>query len=197
MLGHEMETERSPSAHESAGGVGDDASRRLRPLGELPEYDVADEDPDIRGWRVTAADGACVGCVRELIVDTVAMEVRYADVALSMADEPRVLLPLGVLRLDDGVASVRVDGLDAGRVHALPRWNGATVDDAYERALCAHIVGDAPVGEGEGALFDTREFWGHWRASRAGTAFLVEMGRLRRGSRRRAERRGATDRRVP
>ncbi len=184
---HEFDRERraTPGAEQ-----GDADDRRLRPLRDLPEYDVAEGDPDIRGWEVTAADGACVGCVRELIVDTVAMEVRYADVVLpgnEAEHEPHILLPLGVLRLTEGASRVRVERLDARRVGSLPRWGGATVDDAYERALCAHIAGDVPAGEG--TLFDTREFWGHWRAGRPGTAFLVEMGRLRRGGRRQGERR--------
>jgi len=167
------------------------APAALRPLGALPDFDVADDDPDIRGWEVVAADGASLGRVSELIVDTVAMEVRYADVALADGGE-HVLLPLGVLRIADGATSVSVGGLDAARVAALPRYHG-TCDDAYERALCAHIAGDVPAGGA--ALFDTREFWGHWSASRAGTAFLVEMGQLRRGQRRRAQR--GDDRRAP
>lgn len=176
--------EASPIVDAGAG-----AAPALRPLADLPQYDVADEDPDIRGWQVIAADGADVGRVHELIVDVVAMEVRYADVALAAGDE-HVLLPLGLLRIAEGATAVSVGGLDAARVRALPRYRGAC-DDAYERSLCAHIVGDAPAGKGEGGLFDTREFWGHWSAGRAGTAFLVEMGGLRRGQRRRGPRRAA------
>lgn len=174
--------EASPIVQPGAG-----ATPALRPLGDLPEYDVADEDPDIRGWEVIATDGAAVGRVHDLIVDAVAMEVRYADVALAGGDE-HVLLPLGVLRIAEGASTVSVGGLDAARVRGLPRYRGAC-DDAYERSLCAHIVGDAPAGTG--ALFDTREFWGHWSAGRAGTAFLVEMGGLRRGQRRRGPRRAS------
>lgn len=166
----------------------------LRPLGDLPDYDVADDDPDIRGWEVIASDGGAVGRVHELIVDAVAMEVRYAEVALTAGGE-HVLLPLGVLRIAEGASAVAVDGLDAARVVALPRYRGSC-DDAYERSLCARIAGDAPADSA--ALFDTREFWGHWSAGRAGTAFLVEMGRLRRGQRRRRPRtaEGGKDRRA-
>ena len=184
-----MQSENVHQSHDGApiAGAGAQTAAALRPLGDLPEYDVADGDPDIRGWEVLAADGAPVGRVHDLIVDPVAMEVRYAEVALGPGDE-HVLLPLGVLRITEGASAVSVGGLDAARVAALPRYHG-TCDDASERSLCAHIAGDAPADSG--ALFDTREFWGHWSAGRAGTAFLVEMGGLRRGQRRRGPRRAA------
>ena len=178
-----MQTESSRESRDAdpVAGGGDGAPGTLRSLGDLPDYDVADGDPDIRGWGVIASDGVPVGRVHELIVDAVAMEVRYADIALDGGGE-HVLLPLGVLRIAEGASAVAVDGLDAARVGGLPRYRG-TCDEAYERSLCARIAGDAPAGSA--ALFDTREFWGHWSASRAGTAFIVEMARLRRGQRRR------------
>ena len=55
---------------------------RIAPLGELDDRDVADEDLDVRGWEVIAADGERMGVVDELWIDTGTGRVRYLDVDL-------------------------------------------------------------------------------------------------------------------
>ena len=66
------------------GGYGIDARagiRALEPMSELPEYRIADGGPDIRGWHLATSEGRA-GCVRDLLVDTAAMSVRFLDVEL-------------------------------------------------------------------------------------------------------------------
>lgn len=64
----------------------DDAARsRVAALRNLPGYKVADEDPDVRGWEVVGGDGARIGTVNDLLVDTVAGKVRYLDIELDRA----------------------------------------------------------------------------------------------------------------
>ncbi|HSD63239.1 MAG TPA: PRC-barrel domain-containing protein, partial [Ignavibacteriaceae bacterium] len=48
-------------------------------LSDLADYEVADRDPDVRGWEVVSADKK-VGTVDELIVDPDDMKVRYLDI---------------------------------------------------------------------------------------------------------------------
>ncbi len=67
------------------------------PLSELSGHKVADDDPDVRGWEVVAADGRRVGTVDDLLVDRGAMRVRYLDVVLE-ADLLPVETPSGELR---------------------------------------------------------------------------------------------------
>lgn len=55
---------------------------RVVPLSQLTDYQVAEGDPDVRGWEVVAADGARLGTVDDLLVDTAQMKVRYLDVEL-------------------------------------------------------------------------------------------------------------------
>jgi uncharacterized protein (TIGR02271 family) len=43
------------------------------------DFDVAEDDIDIRGWRVVDADGTDLGKVDDLIVDTDARKVRYLE----------------------------------------------------------------------------------------------------------------------
>lgn len=43
---------------------------RLAHLGELDDCEIADGEPDIRGWDVKGADGRMLGEVADLLVDT-------------------------------------------------------------------------------------------------------------------------------
>lgn len=59
---------------------------RIVPLSELHSYKIASGDPDVRGWPVVAGDGKTIGQVDGLLVDTVALKVRYLDVALGSGE---------------------------------------------------------------------------------------------------------------
>src|SRR5215210_5120795 len=75
-------------------------------LSDLGDYEVAEGYPDPRGWTVRASDGAEIGKVHDLIVDTGTMRTRYLDVRLSSDvantdDDCDVLVPIGTARVDD------------------------------------------------------------------------------------------------
>ena len=140
-------------------------------LSELDDYKVADGYPDINGWDVKTADGTKVGEVKDLVVDTQAMRVRYLDVELDrslhqlareaaapgdQSDDRHVLLPIGDLRLDDEHDDVLVDNLSAAQIGALPRHGGRITTD-YESRLRAGLVGGAAAGAAVtgGALGET------------------------------------------
>ena len=129
-------------------------------LSELDDYKVADGYPDINGWDVKTTDGTKVGEVKDLVVDTQAMRVRYLDVELDrslrqvardattpgdQSDDRHVLLPIGDLRLDDDHDDVLVDNLTAAQIGALPRHGGMITSD-YESRLRAGLVGGAAAG---------------------------------------------------
>ena len=46
----------------------------LRRLRDLTDFEVADDNPDVRGWSVRGSDGQALGMVHELIVDPDAPE---------------------------------------------------------------------------------------------------------------------------
>lgn len=55
----------------------DDNKKHLYALNELDDYEVDDDDPDVRGWDVLDENGKKMGKVEELIVDPQQMKVRY------------------------------------------------------------------------------------------------------------------------
>ena len=57
-----------------------DKNRKLFYLDELSDYEVADDDKDVRGWKVKDKDGRVIGKVDDLIVNKESERVVYLDV---------------------------------------------------------------------------------------------------------------------
>jgi hypothetical protein len=108
---------------------------RVVPLGQLDDFEVADGDPDVRGWEVLAADGRTIGEVDELLVDAHAMKVRYLDVDVDggvIADDRHVLIPIGFARLDREHDRVMVDGLTATDLLGVPAYGQGPLTRDFE-----------------------------------------------------------------
>jgi len=110
---------------------------RLRRLGELHDYEVADHDPDPRGWSVHTSDGRTVGKVNELVVDAAAMKTRYLEVELDASElglesrERRILVPVGYARLETDDHRVVLDSFAADDLAAMPTQTGE-IERGYE-----------------------------------------------------------------
>jgi sporulation protein YlmC with PRC-barrel domain len=67
-------------------------------------YEIVADEPDIRKWRVTNANGKVLGVVDELLVDRQLNKVRY--IVLDMQGKPlnllsrKILIPIGIAQLD-------------------------------------------------------------------------------------------------
>jgi uncharacterized protein (TIGR02271 family) len=118
-------------------------------LKDLGDYEVAEGYPDPRGWTVRASDGAEVGKVHDLIVDTGTMRTRYLDVRLSgdiagAGGERDVLVPIGTARVDDRGDSVVVNNLTADRFASLPAYEHGRLSRDHEADLRSRFTsGDA------------------------------------------------------
>ncbi|MDB4951806.1 MAG: hypothetical protein JWM27_4455 [Gemmatimonadetes bacterium] len=158
---------------------------RVVPLDQLDDFQVADGDPDPRGWDVIGADGAKIGEVDEMLVDTRSMRVRYLDVevddeAVAGVRDRHVLIPIGTARLDEHTDCVHVEGLSAAQVGRLPQYNHAPLTRDFETSLRDSFEhpGEATprrrleelAGTGErpddfyaGPLYDDTRFYGRRR----------------------------------
>ncbi|HEX7090043.1 MAG TPA: PRC-barrel domain-containing protein [Longimicrobiales bacterium] len=123
---------------------------RLAMLSELDDFEVADEDPDPRDWEVIASDQRSIGEVKDLVVDTSAMKVRYLDVdvneeALGAAElrDRHILIPIGYARLDESADQVMVDAISSRDVPALPPFEGLPLRRETEDRLHAAFTGGA------------------------------------------------------
>ena len=121
----------------------------LRRLRDLPDFEVATDQPDVRGWAVRGSDGKPLGLVYELIVDPEALKVRYLDVELAAQHarsphETHILLPIGVANLDADGDNVFVPGLNQLTVKDYPPYVELQITREYEEAML-RALGKNPV----------------------------------------------------
>ena len=112
----------------------------LRRLRDLSDFEVADSNPDVRGWAVRGSDGQALGTVYELIVDPEALKVRYLDVELDARfhineHESHILLPIGAASVDAEGDNVFVPALSARSVLDYPPYVEIQITREYEEAM--------------------------------------------------------------
>ena len=117
-----------------------DKDLRLVRLEELKGFQVAEGDPDIRGWEVRTPDDRKIGKVEELIVDPVERRVRYMEVkvdrkALGFDDDRHILIPIGTARLKDDGHDVLIERLPAQGLAGVPAYSKGPITREYETAL--------------------------------------------------------------
>ena len=105
-------------------------ARELRPLKDM-KWQVADGEPDVRGWPVFASTGRELGVVDELLVDAEAREVVMLDIDLKR-DDRHTLAPVRAAWIDRPAKRVVVDARELGAdetLPALPRAGEISDDD--------------------------------------------------------------------
>lgn len=117
---------------------------RVVPLDQLANFRVEEGSPDIRGWEVIASDGAHVGRVDDLLVDTGSLEVRYLVIGLAGDGAGRVQAPIQGTRLDGTAEQVHLDTLLAWEVASLPAYHAAPGprDEATVLETAADVGGE-------------------------------------------------------
>lgn len=169
---------------------------RLVHLADVHDLRVADGDPDIRGWAVRTAGGEKVGTVKDLIVDTRLMKVRYIEAridreTLNTSGDRYVLIPIGSARLDDVKDDVYLDAAVVDP-RSLPPYDRSPVSREYEQYLQERFpttgAHDAPIAEAVDAetagapavddafyadvRYDDGRFLGARRQGRTGASYL-------------------------
>ena len=139
----------------------------LRRLRDLTDFEVADDNPDVRGWTVRGSDGLALGAVHELIVDPGALKVRYLDVELDgrfhiNEHENHILLPIGAASLDEEGDNVFVPALNTETVLNYPPYTEIQITRDYEQAMLRALGQEAAATNPhfyEQESFDTRRFY--------------------------------------
>jgi len=145
----------------------------LRRLRDLTDFEVADGNPDVRGWTVRGSDGQALGVVHELIVEPEAMKVRYLDIELDPRFrineyENHILLPIGVASLDTEDDNVFVPALNAESVLNYPPYIEIQITREYEEAMLRALGIGADAANlrfYEQDSFDADSFYSRRRAS--------------------------------
>lgn len=153
---------------------------RLVHLADMRELRVADGDPDIRGWDVRTADGEKVGSVRDLVVDTQLMKVRYIEAridreVLNTGSDRHVLIPIGSARLDDSKDDVYLNAAIVDPRSLPPYDRALLLSRDYEVSLLERFptLADSPTTDFYGdSRYDDRGFFGERRRGREDRSYL-------------------------
>ena len=105
-----------------------DYNKDLKRFSEMDNVEVAKDDPDIRGWDVTTADGQELGEIKDLLVDTRTMKVHAVEVELEgshfdWSDNRRVVVPVDSLRVNRDEDEVVISGMRKDEIGALPVYD--------------------------------------------------------------------------
>jgi photosynthetic reaction center H subunit len=148
-----------------------DAQGRLVHLDEVSDrFQVADGNPDIRGWDVRAREGRKIGEVDDLVIDTGKRKVRYLEVKVDKdiagTDEDRwMLFPIGKASLDDDADEVRLD-MTASDIRGMPARDRGRFAADEDRALRQRFRERGPGArhatdeDDEATLFNEQQFLG-------------------------------------
>ncbi len=155
-------------------------------LDELPDYKVASEDCDVRGWEVKDKDSRSIGKVDGLLVNKATERVVYLDVEvnkeliekghqtyavpasngvhgfLNKEGDDHLIIPIGMVELDEENEKVLATGLDMHTFAKASRFEkGASIDRDYEISLMRHYLPgtaiDYPSDIGDN-FYDGKEF---------------------------------------
>lgn len=135
----------------------DDTNRRfvmgngpeLIPLSDASDYEVADNEPDVRGWDVYGEHGEKIGEIDDLIVDPKAMKVRYLDVDavddLTTNDKSRhMLIPIGSANIHETEDKVIIRGVTKEQLEACPTYKGCPLTTEFANKVQATFISNNP-----------------------------------------------------
>src|SRR4051812_11307616 len=143
----------------------ENSNKRLQELGGS-DFEIADGQPDIKGWDVRNESGQKIGEVDELIFDVQSLKVRY--IVLDMdendldLDDRDVLVPIGIAQLHDKGDDVILPGVTAEQLRLLPEYEEGRIDSDMENTIrnaFAGIGGAALTGV---ALSSDDDFYNHY-----------------------------------
>jgi sporulation protein YlmC with PRC-barrel domain len=114
--------------------------RRLQEL-DRSDFEIVNEEPDIRGWDVKTAQGEKIGEVEELIIDAQEKKVRYMVVDLDdnelKLNHRKILLPIGLAELHEHDDDVLIPRVSWEQLEDLPAYDRDHLTADVERNICS------------------------------------------------------------
>jgi uncharacterized protein (TIGR02271 family) len=108
----------------------------LKRMTEDNDFEVAENQPDVRGWTAMTADGQSIGTVTDLIIDQGALKVRHLEVELdgrvsNSSRKQHAVIPIEAADLDPGVNCVLIHSLTLEQIRALPAYDSADMSASH------------------------------------------------------------------
>ncbi|EDM35159.1 hypothetical protein PBAL39_16796 [Pedobacter sp. BAL39] len=121
------------------------------------DYEIADHQPDILGWEIVDTSDNEIGEVIDLIFDIQEKKVRYivADLVLATDHSGYVLLPIGLVGLDDDEDEVVIDAGYTPYISSLPEYeSGKTISPVEELAIRYALMGEQALPHAEHVVYE-------------------------------------------
>lgn len=116
----------------------DNTQKQLQELSHS-NYEIIEDQPDIRGWDVKNKEGYKLGEVNELIIDIAAKKVRYLILAIKDnhlgIKERSVLIPISLAVLHAQENEVILSNVTTAQLRALPDYNLNKLDSHLEHTI--------------------------------------------------------------
>lgn len=141
----------------------ENTNRRLQELSGS-DYEIAEGEPDIRGWDVKDANGKKIGEVDELIFDEQSRKVRYIVLDLEGntfdLDTRDVLVPIGIAQLHEKDDDVIFSGVTADQLRSLPEYHKNDIGSDAENKIRSVFAGAGGAALASGVGSDD-DFYSH------------------------------------
>lgn len=128
------------------------------------DFEVAEGQPDIRGWDVKNQQGQTIGEVEELIFDPQSLKVRYMVLDLEGnvldLDSRQVLIPIGLAQIDENDDDVFLPNITADQLRTLPEYKKGIFDRDHEHSI-RNIFAGAGGAALAGAAAPDANFYDH------------------------------------
>lgn len=130
------------------------------------DFEVADHQPDITGWEVVDSLGNEIGEIEDLIFDSKARKVRYIVASLDLDEEVErlVLIPIGIVDLDEDEEEVIVPEVSAAFLSTLPQYTpGKIISPAAELAVRYAFLGQDSLPDADAVVYEEHpeDFYTH------------------------------------
>lgn len=114
------------------------------------EFEIADGQPNIKGWEVRNSAGMKCGEVDELLFNPASRKVRYMVIDLDDNElnlqSGKVLIPIGMATLHEKEDNVSLSGISAVQLQGLPEYQKGKVTPATESSLRNLLSGAGATG---------------------------------------------------
>lgn len=131
------------------------------------DFEIAEGQPDIKGWDVKNELGEVIGDVEELLFNPQTQKVRYLVVDTDANDlhlaARKILIPIGVAELCEDDDYVVVPQVTAAHIETLPVYEKGGLSAEHEQHIRSTFSSLGAAGMGMGAIGSTptEDFYEH------------------------------------
>jgi PRC-barrel domain len=128
-------------------------------------FEMANGEPDIKGWLVIGVQNQEIGKISEILFDEISQRVRYLVMEIDGKSlnliSRSVLVPIGLAELHPKARIVFLPGLTVGHIASLPTYERGKVTFRTERAIRTVFAPTEGIAYEDEDYADLERFYNH------------------------------------